>query len=78
MPFNGKRLQQARELAGMTRADLANSTAQLEQFITLLEDTDLQPEADLTEALAHLLGFPPAFFFREDPPAFGRGSLDWH
>lgn len=68
--FNGKRLQQAREINCATRDKLADMLNQLPAYIKLLETTDEQPGPELVEDLAMALAFPTAFFFRPDPPEF--------
>lgn len=77
-PFNGKRLQQVRQLRRLSVADLASDLEVLPMEIELYESGNQQPTGEMEFAISQRLDFPEAFFHREDPPPFGRGSLDWH
>lgn len=77
-PFNGKRLQQARELRGLTVEQLAEDMDLLPFEINLYEIGGQQPDSELEADLAMRLGFPITFFYRGDPPELGPTTLDWH
>lgn len=77
-PFNGKRLQQARQINRLTVEDLVKDMDVLPMEITNYENSDAQPDEELQNDLSMRLGFPVAFFHLEDPPYFPMGSLAWH
>lgn len=73
--INGYRIRQARELARLTQAELADAVETVQSSIAQIESGRLQPSESLIEAIALRLGFPVSFFSRNDPPNFPLGSL---
>ncbi len=73
--INGYRIRQARELARLTQAELAEDVGTVQAMIAQMESGRLLPSDSLIEAIASRLGFPVSFFSREDPPNFPLGSL---
>ena len=73
--INGYRIRQARELARLTQAELADAVETVQSTIAQIESGRLQPSESLIEAIALRLGFPVSFFSRNDPPNFPLGSL---
>ncbi len=76
--INGQRLIQAREIAELTQAELAEAVGTTKAMIAAFEAGKYQPTAALVEALALATGFPPTFFDRGDLPEFENSSLEWH
>lgn len=77
--INGDRVKLAREIKGLTQAELADlikvsqpAIAQLERFPS---GGGFQPSAALIEAVAFQLRFPISFFKKKDAPEFPMGSL---
>lgn len=73
--INGDRIRQARELAGLTQAELAENIGTTQPIIAQYESGRLSPPEEILVALGESLGFPITFFSREDPPEFPLGSL---
>jgi Zn-dependent peptidase ImmA (M78 family)/DNA-binding XRE family transcriptional regulator len=75
--MNGYRIRQARELARMTQAELAEAVGTGQSMIAQMESGRLAPPTSMSEAIAFHLGFPLAFFERGMPPHFPLGSLQF-
>lgn len=73
--MNGYRFRVARELNGLTQAELAQEIGVTQSSIAQIEGGRLLPSSDLAEALAQRLEFPLAYFNQDDPPDFPSGSL---
>ncbi len=73
--INGYRVRQARELARLTQAELAEAVGTIQPTIAQIESGRMQPSEALLEAIASRLGFLVSFFSKEDPPNFPLGSL---
>lgn len=73
--INGNRVRQARELMRLTQTELADDVGIAQSTIAHIEGGLFQPSQQLVEAIIQRLGFPFAFFEREDPPNFPLGSL---
>lgn len=78
--LNGRRIRQARELAGLSREELAEAAGISAALLTRYEHgsapTPLSEE--VAEALAMRCGFPVSFFHKDEPPDFPVGSLLFH
>jgi Zn-dependent peptidase ImmA (M78 family) len=74
-PVNGQRIRQARELAGLTQAALAEILGVDQTMVAHIERGTRQPTDELLEAIAPELHFPASFFSQPTPPEFPRGSL---
>ena len=76
---NGDRIKQAREIKGLTQAELADRVGVSQPAIAQLEQTQpgpaFIPSDDLIESISFALGFPVSFFKRESGPEFPLGSL---
>lgn len=64
--FNGARLTVARELRGLTRADLAERISKTASAISQFETGRSRPDGRTVASLALVLGFPASFFARPD------------
>src|SRR4051794_33621659 len=73
--INGYRIRQARELARLTQAELADAVGTIQSVIAHIESGRMQPSDTLIIAIASHLGFPVSFFSKGDPPNFPQGSL---
>ncbi|MDT7543367.1 MAG: hypothetical protein QOE33_3271 [Acidobacteriota bacterium] len=77
--INGDRLKQAREIKGLTQAELAERIHVSQSTIAHLESNNkqliLQPSDSIIEAIAIQTGFSIPFFYQESPPEFPLGSL---
>jgi Zn-dependent peptidase ImmA (M78 family)/transcriptional regulator with XRE-family HTH domain len=69
------RLQQARELRGLTQTALARQVGVHPSAIAQLETGRMQPSPPVLDALSRATGFPPAFFTRPSGPPLPPGSL---
>lgn len=67
VPFNPKRLEQARKRRGFTRRDLARETGIAERTLAYNESGDHPPIDEHLDVLSQVLDFPVGFFFRDDP-----------
>lgn len=73
--ISGERIRQAREIRGMTQAELAEKVSLHQSNIARLEQGIYQPLDTVVQAVALATGFPVPFF-REDPIVdFPQGSL---
>ncbi len=72
---NPNRIRQARELIRLTQAQLAEAVGVTQSTIAHIEAGRSEPSEPNLEAIASHLGFPMAFFHRDDPPNFPSGSL---
>jgi Zn-dependent peptidase ImmA (M78 family)/transcriptional regulator with XRE-family HTH domain len=74
-PVNGRRVRQARELAGLTQSALADALGVDQTMIAHIERGTKQPSAELLDGLSTELHFPPGFFWQQNSPEFPKGSL---
>lgn len=76
---NGDRVKQAREINGLTQAELAERIGYSQATIAHLERNStqllLQPSEKIVQAIALQTGFPLQFFYQEAGPEFPLGSL---
>ena len=78
--MNHKRLLMARQIVGLSIAELCQPVGFDEGAYVLLEQGKLDMQqlpqnfADVLERLT----FPPAFYEQEDPPEIGASSMDIH
>src|SRR5918911_1141940 len=76
---NGDRIKQAREIRGLTQAELAERIGYSQATIAHLERNSaqllLQPSEKIVQAIALQTGFPLQFFYQESGPEFPLGSL---
>lgn len=76
MTFNGDRIRQAREILGLTQAELAEAVKVNQSTIARLENNAIEAAEDaIIQAIAFRTGFPVAFFRQESGPDFPLGSL---
>src|SRR2546421_588841 len=77
--LNGDRIKQAREIKGLTQAELAHKIGKAQSTIAHLESNSkqliLQPSEEIVEAIAFQTGFSVPFFYQESAPEFPLGSL---
>jgi len=73
--INGERIRQAREINGLTQAELARRTNVKQATIARVENGTLQPSDALIEIIAMQTGFLPEFFRLPSAPDFPLGSL---
>lgn len=73
--INGDRLKFARELRGITQAELAGRIGVSQATIALIEGGRSQPPPELVEAIAFQMGLPPAFLRKPETTDFPLGSL---
>lgn len=71
----GDRVKEARELRGLTQAQLAESVGLDHSAIAHIEAGRIQPKPEVLDALADTLGFPVPFFEDPDAADFPVGSL---
>jgi Zn-dependent peptidase ImmA (M78 family) len=72
--INGERVRQARELRGMTQAELADRMDVSQSLLAKIETGFVQPSEETLDVLVATTGFPSAFF-RQQPVDFPLGSL---
>jgi Zn-dependent peptidase ImmA (M78 family)/transcriptional regulator with XRE-family HTH domain len=79
MSINGDRVRQAREIRGLTQAELAERVGVSQPAIAQIEraiDQQLfEPSSEIMEAIALQTGFPLQFFRQESGPELPLGSL---
>ena len=73
--INPARLQQARELCGLTQTVLARQVGVHQSAIAQFEGGRVQPSLEVLAAIGRATGFPPAFFRRPSGLAWPQGSL---
>jgi Zn-dependent peptidase ImmA (M78 family)/DNA-binding XRE family transcriptional regulator len=73
--INGDRIKQARELRGLTQAELAERIDINRGALTHYEVGRYEPPDDVLDAIAQVTGFPLAFFQQEMTLEFPLGSL---
>src|SRR2546423_12328001 len=73
--INGDRIKQARELRGLTQAELAERIQINRGTLTHYEVGRYEPPEDLIDAIALQTGFPLAFFKQETSIDFPFGSI---
>lgn len=73
--INNERVKQARELRGLTQAELATRIGVSQAAIALIEGARTQPTDEVLEAIALQTGFPPSFFRQMTVAGFPLGSL---
>lgn len=61
--FSGSRLRLARAFKGLTQAELGEAIAVTHQYVGYLEAGHKMPTDVMVEAIAHVCGFAPSFFF---------------
>lgn len=75
LPISPQRLRRAREMRGITQAELANEVGIDQSHIAFLETGMRSPSPDVLESLSEFLGLP-ASYFRQPVKAFlSEGSL---
>lgn len=74
---NGERIKQARELKGLTQAQLARRARIDQSLIAYLEKGRREPSEETLERIAIQTGFPPSFFRQESSEGFPSGSLQF-
>lgn len=80
MPFNGARVQMARESRCMAVEELAHNVCLSVDQVQQVEARETRPDRETQKAIADTTGYPLAFFMQDDPPGFfgGWNSLDLH
>jgi Zn-dependent peptidase ImmA (M78 family)/DNA-binding XRE family transcriptional regulator len=73
--ISGDRIKQAREIKGITQAELADAVGVDQSHISFLERGAREPSQSVLEAISMATGFPIAFFRKESGPGFPLGSL---
>jgi Zn-dependent peptidase ImmA (M78 family)/transcriptional regulator with XRE-family HTH domain len=77
--INGDRIRQAREIKGLTQAELASKVGVSQSAIAQLESNSNQlvfePLEAKVDAIAFHTRFPKAFFYQDSAPEFPLGSL---
>lgn len=77
--INGDRIRQAREISGLTQADLGFKVGVSQSAIAQLESNSNQlifaPSESTVEAIAFHTRFPKSFFYQDSAPEFPLGSL---
>lgn len=73
--INNERVRQARELRGLTQAELASRIGATQATIAHIEGNRFQPIDELVEAIAFQTGFPISFFRQDKNIDFPLGSL---
>ncbi len=73
--INGDRIKQARELRGLTQAELAERIEINRGALTHYETGRYEPPDDVLDAIAQATEFPLAFFQQEMMIEFPLGSL---
>jgi Zn-dependent peptidase ImmA (M78 family)/transcriptional regulator with XRE-family HTH domain len=73
--ITGERVKQARELRGLTQAELANKVEMSQPFIAQVEGGFAQPDDGTMDKLAEALQVAPGFFKQPPPVDFPLGSL---
>jgi Zn-dependent peptidase ImmA (M78 family)/DNA-binding XRE family transcriptional regulator len=71
----GERIRQARELKGLTQAELADRLQMNQSAVAHLESGRYEPTDEVIRTIAFATGFPPAFFNQGPTPDFSLGSL---
>lgn len=72
--FNGKRLNLARTLRGMTLADLGEKISLSKQSLSLYENNKINPDFSSIQKLSNALHFPVDYFFQNDQLELKSGS----
>lgn len=73
--ISGERIRQAREICGLTQAELAAAADVEQSHISMIEKGAREPSEQVVEAIALRTGFGPGFFNRSGGPEFPEGSL---
>lgn len=77
--INGDRVRQAREIRGLTQAELAERVQVSQSAIAHIESDSqqllLMPSERIVETIAFQTGFPLHFFYQQSAPEFPLGSL---
>jgi Zn-dependent peptidase ImmA (M78 family)/DNA-binding XRE family transcriptional regulator len=77
--INGDRIRQAREIKGLTQAELSERAGVSQSAIAQLEQKGamptFEPSETLIQSIALQLGFPVSFFRKESGPELPLGSL---
>ncbi len=75
--ISGERVKQARELRGLTQAQLADRIGKDQSTIAYIEMGSFQPSDEVLGAIAIQTGFPPSFFRQSPRAGFPSGSLQF-
>jgi len=75
--FNGERLKQAREIAGLTQQDLVDAVQQRidRSYVSHIEQNAKPPSDAVVETVALATGFSKSFFYQRSGPDFPLGSI---
>jgi Zn-dependent peptidase ImmA (M78 family)/transcriptional regulator with XRE-family HTH domain len=73
--INGERVRQAREIAGLTQAELAKLADIDQSYISFLEKGQRDASEEVVHRIAMHTKFPLSFFKQESGPEFPLGSL---
>lgn len=75
MKVNGNRFKRAREILGLTQANVADLVGVQQSTIARIEQNVIEPSDALVEGIAFRLGFDKEFFYQPPGPEFPFGSL---
>lgn len=75
MTINGERVRQAREIRGLTQAELARLIEVNQSNVARMEAGELSPALETLESISLHTDFPLSFFERNPGPDFPLGSL---
>jgi len=73
--MNGDRLKRAREIKGLTQAEIAEAIGVTQAAIARIEQNLLEPSEQTVQQIAMRTGFPVSFFYQESKVDFPLGSL---
>ncbi|HEX8398805.1 MAG TPA: XRE family transcriptional regulator [Pyrinomonadaceae bacterium] len=73
--MNGNRLKRAREIKGLTQAEIADAVGVTQAAIARIEQNLLEPSEQTVQQIALRTGFPVSFFYQESKVDFPLGSL---
>jgi Zn-dependent peptidase ImmA (M78 family)/DNA-binding XRE family transcriptional regulator len=73
----GDRVRHARELCGLTQAELASKCDVAQATIAMIERDALAPSAEFLSRLQHVTSFPPEFILNAPDWDFPLGSLSY-
>ena len=77
MPFNPKRLEQARRRCGLSRRALAGATGISERTLSYNESGQHTPSDEHLKVLSRELGFPAEFFCLPDPDSLPKEAVSF-
>jgi len=75
--INGKRIEQARKLSGLTQKQLALKVDINQSSIAQFEADICSPTVEVLKAIATITGFQPFFFYKPSLTDFSSGSLSY-